>query len=671
MAKAKNNATNTINIKSEPVQAHIGSQKWSNDDWSTIAFLIDRREIQHRFADPELRYNCIYFLIGYGTDKELVYVGQAKKRNDGESVLARLREHDKSTTEKYCDQWQWIVAVTNKNDAWSLDDLNALEHAFYAEIPADQNLNGNNPNSGGADYDKYVDKIQQIKSLVTAIGFEVFADIPDKEQIQVQSVTNDNSTVEDLQNGMARIPEIVTPDRVVKAMVDMLPAEVWNSKTTFLDPACKGGEYLREIYDRLMNCELLQSEFPDEIERSNHILSKQLYGIALSQVSLERTAKKLRGFDNNIRIIPNYIEILKGAVKPTKQGKSDDAGRQLSIQDILNKEFGREMKIDVVIGNPPYQKTNGDIGVEGTVASGESIYQLFVENATKISDIVCMITPAKWFAGNRKLDSMRKILLSDNHLFGITILDAKKIFHIIMDRVTIFCWNRNYDGKTNIIDEINSDNNDTRLISSNKMDCFIPSKIEANIVEKVINEVSIESAINSQNTFGLISKTRGYTTKVQSDDVILHYTGYDCPGDNTGYIPQEMVLKNTDYIDKYKVLYPHGCGSKSNVLTRVIMAGPNEVCTQSYIVVGPIKDMMSAIKVEKYIKTKFVRALVRVRMVDQNMDADRFRFVPVTPLSDDRIDWNMSVQDIDEKLFDIYELTDDEINYIKSTLNYI
>lgn len=220
MAKATKEKTNTINIKSEPVQAHIGSQKWSNDDWATIAFLIDRREIQHRFADPELRYNCIYFLIGYGTDKELVYVGQAKKRNNGESVLARLREHDDSTTEKYRDQWQWIVAVTNKNDAWSLDDLNALEHAFYAEIPADQNLNGNNPNSGGADYDKYVDKIQQIKSLVTAIGFEVFADIPDKEQIQVQSVTNDNSTVEDLQNGMARIPEIVTPDKVVKAMVD-------------------------------------------------------------------------------------------------------------------------------------------------------------------------------------------------------------------------------------------------------------------------------------------------------------------------------------------------------------------------------------------------------------------------------------------------------------------
>ncbi len=99
------------------------------------------------------KYKFIYFLFGYENSKEVVYVGQAKKRNDGESVLKRLREHDKSSTEKYRDKWVWIVAVTNKNDAWGLDELNALEHAFYNEIPADQSLNGNNPNYGGADYE--------------------------------------------------------------------------------------------------------------------------------------------------------------------------------------------------------------------------------------------------------------------------------------------------------------------------------------------------------------------------------------------------------------------------------------------------------------------------------------------------------------------------------------
>ena len=391
MAKTKKSNSvinNTINIKSLPVQCHVGASKFVNDDWGTIAFSIPRNQIQNKFADMELRYNFIYFLFGYENSKEIVYVGQAKKRNDGESVLKRLREHDRSDTEKYRDKWNWIIAVTNKDDAWGLDDLNALEHAFYNEIPKEQNLNGNNPNAGGADYEAYTDKINQIKSLITAIGFNIFTDEETAEKIQVTSEVNEFTVVEDLQNGMARIPEIVTPQKVVKAMVDMLPEEIWNSKTTFLDPACKGGEYLREIYDRLMETELLQSEFPNPIERSNHILKNQIYGIALSQVSLERTTKKLLGEDRNIRVIPCYINRLKGI----NMGSQPD-GRQNNILDILNKEFGKEMKFDVVIGNPPYQESTG--GGTGT-GTGSALYDKFIQNAEKFAMLTCMIVPMRW-----------------------------------------------------------------------------------------------------------------------------------------------------------------------------------------------------------------------------------------------------------------------------------
>ena len=271
----------------------------------------------------------------------------------GESVLARLREHDQSTTEEYREVWNWAVVVTNKNDSWTLDDLNALENIFYSEIPAEQRLNGNTPNAGGADFTYYDDKTNQIKALISVIGFSVFTEKTEVENIQVTSETNEFSIVEDLQNGMARIPEIVTPHKVVKAMVDMLPDEVWNSHTVFLDPACKGGEYLREIYDRLMNNELLQSEFPNTIERSNHILNTQLYGIALSHVSFERTNKKLLGFGNNIKIIPNYIDVLKIKFNNSEEKKK-------YIKEKLKEAFGKEMTFDVVIGNPPYQKINGN-----------------------------------------------------------------------------------------------------------------------------------------------------------------------------------------------------------------------------------------------------------------------------------------------------------------------
>lgn len=667
MAKAKNNATNTINIKSEPVQAHIGSQKWSNDDWATIAFLIDRREIQHRFADPELRYNCIYFLIGYGTDKELVYVGQAKKRNDGESVLARLREHDKSTTEKYCDQWQWIVAVTNKNDAWSLDDLNALEHAFYAEIPADQNLNGNNPNSGGADYDKYVDKIQQIKSLVTAIGFEVFADIPDKENIQVTSVINDNSTVEDLQNGMARIPEIVTPDKVVKAMVDMLPADVWNSKTTFLDPACKGGEYLREIYDRLMNCELLQSEFPDEIERSNHILSKQLYGIALSQVSLERTAKKLRGFDNNIRIIPNYIEILKGAVKPTKQGKSDDAGRQLSIQDILNKEFGKTMKFDAVIGNPPYQEESGG-------RNAIPLYNRFMSMGLNIADISLWITPSRWFSGGIGLDNFRHEILSSNRIALIkNYKQAQKIFNGVDIAggvsITSICKHsdtiRFIDGETDNCIDVDSD-----FIKEKEM---LLDRCEAySIVNKTKSTKNLDNIVLPLNAFGLNANFEGSAIPDQYNNIEV-LGSYD----TRTYINISDLEKGIDAVGKYKIITgkvnPDRGGvnnsESSNVINKPRILKPNQICTFSYMVVGTTSDAYCAESYFKYVKTKFSRFLVLVTLASMNISARNFMFVPLQDFTaNSDIDWSQPISNIDQQLYKKYNLSQEEIDYIEKTI---
>lgn len=279
-----------------------------------------------------------------------------------------------------------------------------------------------------------------------------------------------------------------------------------------------------------------------------------------------------------------------------------------------------------------------------------------------------MITPAKWFAGNKKLDAMRKILLTGNHITKIRILDATKIFHIIMDKVAYFCWDKHYCGQTEIVDETNDQNNDTRFIADDKIDCFIVSKTDASIVKKVVNDKSIEQYINSQNAFGLISKIRGFDEKTSEDDLIMHYTGYECQGDNTCYIPKDWVIKHVEYIDKYKVLYPHGCGSKSNVLTRVVFAGKNEVCTQSYIVVGPVETETTARKIEKYLKTKFVRALVRVRMTDQHMDKDRFRFVPVDPINDIYIDWSQSISDIDQQLYKKYNLTPDEIAYIEKTI---
>lgn len=157
--------------------------------------------------------------------------------------------------------------------------------------------------------------------------------------------------------------EVVTPLHIVKDMVDLLPSEVFNPDAKFLDPAVKSGRFLAEIYNKLFNSKLVIERFPDEIERKQHILNNQLYGVATSAFAASMVRKQLYD-DATIR--GNIVY------------KNEKVSKEL-IQGAFNI-----MKFDVVIGNPPY---NNDI------------YLDFVEIGHRLSSkYCCMITPAKWQA---------------------------------------------------------------------------------------------------------------------------------------------------------------------------------------------------------------------------------------------------------------------------------
>lgn len=656
MAKAKkSNVNNTINIKSLPVQCHIGASKFVNDDWGTIAFSIPRNQIQNKFADAELRYNFIYFLFGYENSQEVVYVGQAKKRKNGESVLVRLREHDDSTTERYRDKWTWIVAVTNKDDAWGLDDLNALEHAFYKEIPAEQNLNGNEPNSGGADYEAYTDKINQIKSLITAIGFNIFSDEETAEKIQVTSEVNEYTVVEDLQNGMARIPEIVTPQKVVKAMVDMLPKEVWNSQTKFLDPACKGGEYLREIHDRLMETETLQAEFPNALERSHHILKNQIYGIALSQVSLERTTKKILGEDRNIRVIPDYINKLKGI----NLGSRPD-GSQNNISDILNKEFGRDMKFDVVIGNPPYQEYSG--------TRSTAIFDKFIQLGVDIGTYSCLITPARWLTDSKYEKFRSKILseISDIYIYK----DCKTLFNGINCGAVSYYLADKVESKQVIKVHLAEDGINTEV--SNETD-FIPiDKYAVSIMNKCCNS-------KQQTCFKFLGRRIFGVSPRWSDGAPL--LKLDNNGD-MNYITYEQAMFvvnkcnsgdicNREYAEYYRLITGSILNMSPGVIGELGVTVPNTASDFNIATLYYSTNKEECYICSKYIKTKLARYLILITLSKSqtSISENRLRYIPYQDFtSNSDIDWSQSVADIDRQLYKKYNLTEEEIAYIEQTI---
>ena len=376
--------------------------KFYTDYENIISFKIPRELINDRkavFKDKELGYSCIYFLIGVDNGKEKVYVGKAGLRNGGGSVMHRLREHIFVSQASYEYIWDRAIVFTCNNNLWGDTEINALERFFYWEIPSESRLNGCEPNGDKEAWEDLSPAIKQILFYLRYFKIKAFKEKEEqlKEKVTEKGLADLNLDEQkawdlykdprffksvDLLEGQSRIPDITTPLFIVKNMLDLLPAEIWNPDTTFLDLACKGGEFLQEIYERLMVSESLQRKFPKTTARSMHILQNQIYGIGLSEASKSLTIDALDGYKDHVITITRYTDRVNG-----KRDKGNTPivtkadGTEETIRDVIKEKFGK-VKFDVVVGNPPYNK-GMDID--------------FVNMGYELSkQFTCMITPAKW-----------------------------------------------------------------------------------------------------------------------------------------------------------------------------------------------------------------------------------------------------------------------------------
>ncbi len=482
--------------------------------------------------------------------------------------------------------------------------------------------------------------------------------------------------------------EVFTPPEVVNNMLDMLPQELFeNPDTTFLDPACKTGVFLREIAKRLIKG--LEPQIPDLQERIDHIFHKQLYGIAITELTSllsrrgvycskypngEFSVTKFESAEGNIRFKrtehkwKNFKCIYCGAA----QGQYD-RGDELETHayewiHTLKPEEIFNMKFDVIISNPPYQL---NVGVEKENYA-IPIYNKFVSQAKKLNPrYITMIIPARWYAGGRGLDDFRKEMLEDSSLSIIhDYPDASDIFPGVQIKagVCYFLWEKDKQGLCSITTHLNGETIGPvdRPLLEDGSDTFIRYNQAIPIIHKVYNpkQKSFSELVSPQTPFGLVTSYKGTSTKLLSSDVKMYISGNEKQfKGGIAFCPINKITKGHEMINWHKVYIPKaGSGSDSfphTILSKPFYGEPNTVCNQTYLVIGPFKDKITCENVISYIKTKLFRFMVLQKKNSQDAMRGVYEYVPVQDFSKS---WT------DEELFKKYNLTQDEIDFINSMI---
>lgn len=474
--------------------------------------------------------------------------------------------------------------------------------------------------------------------------------------------------------------EVFTPPKLVNEMLDLLPPELWcNPNVTFLDPVSKSGVFLREIAKRLMKG--LETQIPDKQNRVNHIFTKQLFGIAITELTslLSRRSVYCSKNANGKYSICDKFDNVQGNILYERMQHTWQKGKCIYC-GASQEEYERDetletyaynfihiktpkkifnMKFDVVIGNPPYHMSDGGHG-----RSAKPLYHKFIQQAKRIEPkYLVMIIPDRWFAGGKGLSDFRDEMLKDKRIKKLVdYTSSSDIFPgaDVPGGVCYFLWQSSYSGKVDI--EVNNGSKtDKSKRFLDEFETFIRYSLAAEIVNKIKKNCHsfMNEEVSSRKPFGLATNDRP-----KSDgELRLKYNG------GYGKYPRKYITVGIDLIDKWKVItsktsYDHAGQpdkeGKRKVFSTLEILKPNEICTETYIIVGTFDNEIASENLLNYLRTKFVRFLVSLLSFSQDITKERFSFVPIQNFNES---WN------DEKLYEKYLLTKEEITFIESMVS--
>lgn len=478
--------------------------------------------------------------------------------------------------------------------------------------------------------------------------------------------------------------EVFTPPAVANQMLDLLPEEIWsNPDIKILDPACKSGVFLREAAKRFIEGE--KDIYPNLQERLDHIYHKQLFGIAITELTSLMSRRSLycskypngpfsiTHFDNpegNIRYRITKHDWNrcdeKGKCKIcgasySEFGVKEEKGLESHAYEFIHlKNLGelKNMKFDVLVGNPPYQLSDNGYG-----SSAMPIYQKFVEQAIKLNPhYLVMIIPARWYSGGRGLDEFRSKMLNSNHIRNLVDYENyKDVFPGLgglAGGACYFLYDKDYHGPCKIKNVSgNASNEETRYL--NEYETFIRNNKAIHIVRKIYSKANghfLSDRVYPSKPFGLRTFYLPKSEGIPCWFVQKYGKQYADPSD---------VKDPYGILNKWKFLVPRSPIAGQTDFTKPVgfyydgnthIVEPGTCCTESLLVAGAFDTEEEALSYKSYIMTKTVRFLLLQSVVSQDITRRRFNFIP------DLIHYEGRYTD--EYLRELWGITDDEWEYI-------
>ena len=394
------------------------------------------------------------------------------------------------------------------------------------------------------------------------------------------------------------------------------------------------------------------------------VLAENIYVICKTPMAKSITKRTLAGF-TDAKVNAHYFEDLVNQLKH----KPEHFISKVTRSDYWKKGEHEEMKFDAVVGNPTYQEMDGGAG-----ASAMPVYQYFVKNAEKLNpEYISMIMPARWYAGGKGLDDFREAMLKNKHIRKlIDFANSEDCFPQvnIAGGLCYYLWQKEFKGKCTIK---NYGNDGVIERDLDEYDIFVRNNIAIEIIRKTVgnNLTNLNQLVKAYSYFAIRSYERGTEAMNAEGDVLL------ISSKGKGFYPIEKITDREKILNKYKTIitYAMSGGNKPSssgnyqIVSSLQVLDKNEVCTETYLVLGAFEVKLEAENMKKYIATKFTRFLLLQALTSIHITRDSFIFVPLQDFtSSSDIDWSKSVAEIDQQLYVKYGLSEEEIAFIEKMI---